>query len=130
MLTDPIADMLTRLRNAGMARLEATTMPHSKVKERIAELLQAEGYVSSYSVDEAFPATLTVKLRYDRDRNSAIVGVKRRSRPGRRVYVGYEEIPRVLNGMGISIVSTSRGMMTDRLAREQRVGGELVCEVW
>ncbi len=130
MLTDPISDMLTRLRNAGMARLESTTMPHSNVKERIAELLQAEGYVASYSVDKAFPAKLTVQLRYDRDRNSAIVGVKRRSRPGRRLYVGHEAIPRVLNGMGISIVSTSRGMMTDRIAREKRVGGELVCEVW
>lgn len=130
MMTDPIADMLTRIRNAGLARLDRTEIPFSKVKLRIAEILKQEGFLDDVRVDESHPAKLTVFLKYDRDRKCAILGMKRASRPGRRVYVGYQHIPKVLNGMGISIVSTSRGLMTDRAARENRVGGELLCEVW
>jgi small subunit ribosomal protein S8 len=130
MMTDPIADMLTRIRNAGLARLDRTEIPFSKVKLRIAEILKQEGFLDDVRVDESHPAKLTVFLKYDRDRKCAILGLKRASRPGRRIYVGYESIPKVLNGMGISIVSTSRGLMTDRAAREKRVGGELLCEVW
>lgn len=130
MMTDPIADMLTRIRNAGLARLDRTEIPYSKVKLRIAEILKQEGFLDDVRVDESHPAKLTVFLKYDRDRKCAILGLKRASRPGRRIYVGYQGIPKVLNGMGISIVSTSRGLMTDRAAREKRVGGELLCEVW
>ena len=131
MFTDPIADMLTRIRNAGLARLETTTVPYSKIKERIASLLQEEGYIESFKVekDGASPV-LSIQLRYSRERQSAVVGIRRVSRPGRREYVSYREIPKVLNGMGISIVSTSRGLMTDRTARAEKVGGELICEVW
>lgn len=131
MFTDPIADMLTRIRNAGLARLETTTVPYSKIKERIASLLQEEGYIESFKVekDGAYPV-LSIQLRYSRERQSAVVGIRRVSRPGRREYVSYREIPKVLNGMGISIVSTSRGLMTDRTARAEKVGGELICEVW
>ena len=130
MMTDPISDMLTRIRNAGLARLDRTEIPYSKVKLRIAEILKQEGFLDDVRVDESHPAKLTVFLKYDRDRKCAILGLKRASRPGRRIYVGYQNIPKVLNGMGISIVSTSRGLMTDRAARENRVGGELLCEVW
>ncbi|MCA9601377.1 MAG: 30S ribosomal protein S8 [Polyangiales bacterium] len=130
MLTDPIADMLTRIRNAGLARLESATLPHSKIKEHIAEILKQEGYIHDFKVEGTFPKLLTVTLRYDQARKSAVVGIRRKSRPGRREYVGYRDIPRVLNGMGISIVSTSRGLMTDTTARDQRMGGEILCEVW
>lgn len=130
MMTDPIADMLTRIRNAGLARLDRVEIPYSKVKLRIAELLEEEGYVEDVRVDESHPPTITVFLKYDRERKCAILGIRRKSRPGRRIYVGYRDIPKVLNGMGISIVSTSRGVMTDKTARAQKVGGELLCEVW
>lgn len=131
MFTDPIADMLTRIRNAGLAKLDSTTLPYSNIKERIAALLVEEGYVASFKVEKDGPyPMLTIQLRYSRDRQSAVVGIRRVSRPGRREYVSYREIPKVLNGMGISIVSTSRGLMTDRTARAEKVGGELVCEVW
>lgn len=130
MMTDPSADMLTRIRNAGLARLDRTEIPYSKVKVHIAEILKEEGFIDDLRVDTSHPAKLTVFLKYDSDRKSAILGLKRKSRPGRRIYVGYQAIPKVLNGMGISIVSTSRGLMTDKRARDQKVGGELLCEVW
>jgi small subunit ribosomal protein S8 len=130
MMTDPIADMLTRLRNAGLARLDRAEMPHSKLKERIAGILKQEGYISDFRVEEQHPRTLTVYLKYGRDRSCAIAGVRRRSRPGRRLYIGFDELPKVLNGLGVAIVSTSRGVMTDRTARDQKIGGELLCEVW
>ena len=131
MMTDPIADMLTRLRNAVTARHEFTNMPHSLLKEHIAQVLKSEGYVDDVRVSEGEgPKTLTVVLRYGRDRQSAIDGLRRVSTPGRRVYVRHDRIPRVRSGMGISILSTSRGVMTDRDARKQRVGGELLCAVW
>jgi small subunit ribosomal protein S8 len=131
MMTDPIADMLTRIRNASMARHERAEMPHSRLKEHVAGVLKAEGYLDDVRVSEGEEQkTLTVVLRYGRDRQSAIDGIRRVSTPGRRVYVRHDRIERVCSGMGISILSTSRGVMTDREARRQRVGGELLCEVW
>lgn len=130
MTTDPIADMLTRIRNAILARHTRVEMPLSKLKARIAELLKEEGYIEDFSIQNEAPGTLTVLLRYGRDRASAIVGLKRLSRPGRRVYVKSTELPKVMAGMGISIISTSRGVLTNRQAEQQHVGGELLCEVW
>lgn len=130
MMTDPIADMLSRIRNAGLARLDRTEMPYSKLKVRIAHILKEEGFIEDVRVDETHPAKVTVFLKYDRDKKCAILGLKRKSRPGRRIYVGYQHIPKVLNGMGVSIVSTSQGLMSDRKARERKMGGELLCEVW
>ncbi len=130
MMTDSIADMLTRIRNAAQGRLERTDIPLSKLKVRIAEILKAEGYIADYRVEDAKPAKLTVVLKYGRERESAIAGIRRKSRPGRRVYVAHDGIGKVHNGMGVAILSTSRGVMTDRDARAQRVGGEILCEVW
>lgn len=131
MMTDPISDMLARIRNASLARHDRTEMPHSNLKQHLAEVLKQEGFLDDVRVSEGEgPKTLTLVLRYGRDRASAIDGVRRVSAPGRRVYVRYDRIPRVRSGMGISILSTSRGVMTDRQAREQKVGGELLCEVW
>jgi small subunit ribosomal protein S8 len=130
MNTDPVSDMLARIRNALMARHENVEMPHSRLKTRIAEILKKEGYISEFSVNPEWPATLRVQLKYGEGREPAIVGMRRSSRPGRRVYVRHQHIPRVLNGMGISIISTSQGVFTDRDARKQSVGGELLCEVW
>src|SRR5580698_1628309 len=131
MMTDPIADMLTRIRNASMARHERAEMPHSRLKEHVAGVLKSEGYLDDVRVSEGEEQkTLTVVLRYGRDRQSAIDGIRRVSTPGRRVYVRNDRIDRVCSGMGISILSTSRGVMTDKEARRQRVGGELLCEVW
>jgi small subunit ribosomal protein S8 len=131
MMTDPIADMLTRIRNGALARHDRVEMPHSRLKEHVAHVLKSEGYVDDVRVSEAEgPRTLTVVLRYGRDRSSAIDGLRRVSTPGRRVYVRHDRIGRVCSGMGVSILSTSRGVMTDKEAKKQRVGGELLCEVW
>jgi small subunit ribosomal protein S8 len=130
MNTDPVADMLARIRNALLARHEAVEIPFSRLKVRIAEILQQEGFISGYSVQNEFPAQLRVQLKYGEGRKPAIVGLRRASRPGRRVYVRHKNIPHVLNGMGISIISTSHGVVTDRDARKQAVGGEILCEVW
>ncbi|MDP9036485.1 MAG: 30S ribosomal protein S8 [Myxococcota bacterium] len=132
MMTDPIADMLTRIRNSSMARHERVEMPHSKLKERVAFVMKSEGYLDDVRSSDGIEdfRTLTLILRYGRDRESAIDGIRRVSTPGRRVYVRHDRIDRVCSGMGISILSTSRGVMTDREARRQRVGGELLCEVW
>lgn len=131
MMTDPISDMLSRIRNASLARHDRAEMPHSSVKQNIASALKLEGYIDDVRVSEGEgPKTLTVVLRYGRDKASAIDGLRRVSAPGCRVYVRHDNIPRVRSGMGISILSTSRGVLTDRQAREQRVGGELLCEVW
>ncbi len=130
-MTDPISDMLSRIRNASMARHDRTEMPYSSLKQHIATVLKSEGYLDDVRVSEGEgKRTLTVVLRYGRDRSSAIDGVRRISAPGRRVYVRHDRIPRVRSGMGISILSTSHGVMTDRQAREAHVGGELICEVW
>src|SRR5580658_6426725 len=130
-MTDPIADFLTRLRNAAKARQETCTMPHSGFKESISAILKAEGYVSDYEsgVDARGHKTLVVKMKYVDD-TPAFTGMKRVSTPGRRLYYRHSEIPRVLNGLGISIVSTSRGLMKDADCRRHKAGGELVCNVW
>lgn len=130
MSTDPVSDLLARLRNAAQAHHERTTMPLSRVRVQVAELLKQEGFVSDVEVDKSGHGTITVVLKYGKNRQSAIVGLRRRSRPGRRVYVGVNEIPKTQHGIGISILSTSSGIMTDRTAREKGVGGELLCEVW
>jgi small subunit ribosomal protein S8 len=133
MMTDPIADMLARVRNAAMAQHAITRMPASKVKHSIAQILKAEGYIGDVRIEDS-PITkrpeIIVALKYDRDRSCAFQGIRRVSRPGRRVYVGHDRIPRVLSGLGTSILSTSQGLMTDSEARRRKVGGELVCEVW
>jgi small subunit ribosomal protein S8 len=131
MMTDPIADMLTRIRNGALARHERVEMPHSKLKEHLAGVLKSAGYLDDVRVSEDVEQKqLVLVLRYGRDKTSAIDGLRRVSTPGRRVYVRHDRIARVCSGMGISILSTSRGVMTDREARKQRVGGELLCEVW
>jgi len=129
MMTDPVADMLTRIRNAAMARHERTHIPASQLKKHIAEILKLEGFIADARIEDD-PRVLTIVLKYDRNRSSAIDGIKRVSRPGRRVYVRHDHIPRVLSGMGVSILSTSRGVMSDREARRQKACGELLCEVW
>jgi small subunit ribosomal protein S8 len=122
--------MLTRIRNAAQSQHEHTVIPSSKLKVQLAEILKQEGFIDDYSVEDGIPATLTIVLKYSRDRQSAFVGMRRASRPGRRFYVGHRDIPRVQNGMGVAILSTSAGVMTDRDARDKRVGGEVLCEVW
>ncbi|WP_298067649.1 30S ribosomal protein S8 [uncultured Mailhella sp.] len=126
MLTDPIADMLTRIRNAHLALHKEVSVPRSKMKEAMASILKQEGYVEDVSVDER---TITIALKYVKGR-PAITGLKRISKPGRRVYVGAHEIPRVQNGLGICILSTSRGVLDGMTAQEDKTGGELLCEVW
>ena len=131
MMTDPISDMLARIRNGALARHDRVEMPHSNLKKHIAEVLKAEGYVDDVrESDGEGKKTLTLVLRYGRGKDSAIDGVRRVSAPGRRVYVRFDRIPRVRSGMGISILSTNQGLMTDREARERRVGGEILCQVW
>ncbi len=130
-MTDPISDFLTRLRNASKARLDECVSPHSVLKEGIAAILKAEGYVIDFSSsqDALGHKTLVVKLKYV-DGTPAITGITRVSTPGRRLYYRCSEIPRVLNGMGIAIVSTSRGLMKDQDCRRNKAGGELICNVW
>jgi small subunit ribosomal protein S8 len=132
MMTDPIADLLTRIRNAALARHDRTEMPASRLKAAVARILKEEGFIADVRTGDGDGASnkLTIVLKYGRDRQSAIDGVRRVSRPGRRVYVRHDRIPRVVSGLGISILSTSRGLMSDRQARAQKVGGELLCEVW
>ncbi len=130
-MTDPIADMLTRIRNAIISRKTKVEMPSSKLKVRLAELLQHEGYISGFTLHEdAQGHRLHLELRYDRENRNAILGLKRISKPGQRRYVKNDAIPRVRSGLGVAILSTSRGVMTDREARKQGVGGEVICEVW
>ena len=132
MLTDPISDMLTRIRNAALARHERVSLPASRLKHRVAEILVNEGYVASVAVEPADTGheQLTLVLKYGNDRQPAIEGIRRISRPGRRVYVPCSKIPEVRRGMGITVLSTSRGVMSDRDARKHGVGGEVLCEVW
>ena len=130
--TDPIGDMLTRIRNASSARHEKVLVPASRLKVRIAEVLKAEGFIKDFVLhqDEAKQGAITILLKYTPDREPAINDIKRVSKPGLRRYVATGSIPRVLNGMGIAILSTSKGVMVDREARKQKVGGELICTVW
>lgn len=130
MLTDPIADMLTRIRNGGQARKATVNVPYSRHKEAIARVLRDEGYLDAVTVtDEARPQ-LQVTLRYDAARQPVISGIQRVSRPSLRVYVGAKDIPAVRRGLGVSIVSTPKGILADREARRQGIGGELICKVW
>mgnify|MGYP000868151375 CR=1 FL=1 len=130
-MTDPISDFLTRLRNASKARLDDCVIPHSKLKESLAAILLAEGYISGHSngSDARGHKTLVVKMKYV-DGAPALTGLTRVSTPGRRLYYGYGDVPRVLNGLGIAIVSTSRGLMKDADCRRHKAGGELLCNVW
>jgi small subunit ribosomal protein S8 len=129
-MTDPISDMLTRIRNANRALLPQVAMPHSKLKESIVSVLKREGYVADYTVDGATVAkTIKIKLKYT-GRKSVIEGLTRVSRPGLRRYAGATEVPRVLGGLGITILSTSEGIMTATQARKKNVGGEMLCKVW
>jgi small subunit ribosomal protein S8 len=132
MMTDPIADMLARIRNGALARHERVELGHSKLKERVAHVLKDEGYIDDVRVTDGVTnqRVLTLVLRYTGERTSAIDGLRRISKPGRRVYLAHDRIPRVRSGLGVSILSTSHGVLTDREARRQKVGGELLCEVW
>jgi small subunit ribosomal protein S8 len=133
MLTDPVADMLTRIRNANKALHESTEMPSSKLKEQIARILAEEGYVRGYRVEEREDLpykVLVVELKYGRGRERVLTGVKRISKPGRRIYAGKDRLPRVLGGMGTAILSTSRGVITSRTAEREGIGGEVICFVW
>jgi small subunit ribosomal protein S8 len=130
-LTDPVADMLTRIRNANKALHDTTSMPSSKLKVEIARLLKEEGYITDFRVEsgESYDL-LVVELKYGRGRERVLTDLKRVSKPGRRIYARKDRLPRVLGGMGISILSTSRGLMTSRKAAEEGIGGEVVCFVW
>ena len=132
MMTDPIADMLARLRNANTAHHDATSMPYSKIKANIAELLQREGYIAGWSVaeNEGVGKTLSVDLKYGPNRERSIAGMRRVSKPGLRVYCKSTSLPKVLGGLGIAIISTSSGLMTDKQAAKRRVGGEVLAYVW
>ena len=129
MMTDPIADMLTRIRNAALARHDRAEMPHSRLKESIARLLMREGYVAEVVVEGKPFKSIKIKLKYN-GRKCIIEGLRRISSPGLRRYMGAQDVPRVLAGMGVSILSTSEGIMTGVQARQKNVGGELLCEVW
>ena len=132
-MTDPIADMLTRIRNANMTYKDQVEMPSSKLKESLAAILKKEGYVDDYSVADATDrpgTTLSIDLKYTPSRDRTISGLKRVSKPGLRVYTKSDSVPRVLGGLGIAVLSTSKGLMTDREARRNRIGGEVLCYVW
>ena len=130
-MTDPIADMLARLRNANSAYHDTVAMPHSKIKASIAEILQREGYIASWDVQEAeVGKTLTLNLKYGPSRERSIAGLRRVSKPGLRVYAKSTELPRVLGGLGVAIISTSSGLLTEKRAAKQGVGGEVLAYIW
>jgi len=133
MMTDPIADMLTRIRNGSVAMQDTVRMPSSKLKEALAAILCREGYISDFKVsdqDKRPGRTLEIAMKYTPERAPTISGLKRISKPGLRVYIKADRLPRVLGGLGVAVLSTSQGLMTDREARERRVGGEVLCYVW
>jgi small subunit ribosomal protein S8 len=132
-MTDPIADMLTRVRNANVAMHDTVRMPSSKLKEALAAILEREGYIEGFNVqdDPSRPGrSLEIRMKYSPDRSRTISGLRRVSKPGLRVYTGADKLPRVLGGLGVAVLSTSQGLMTDREARQRRVGGEVLCYVW
>ncbi len=132
-MTDPIADMLTRVRNANVAMHDEVRMPSSKQKEALAQVLKAEGYIDAFRVEantDKPGSTLHITMRYSPERSRTISGIQRVSKPGLRVYRKSKEIPRVLGGLGVAVVSTSQGLLTDREARKRNVGGEVLCFVW
>jgi small subunit ribosomal protein S8 len=128
-MSDPISDMLTRIRNGGRALLPAIELPHSKVKESVAKILKSQGYVTDVAVEGETKKKIKIRLKYDGKKN-VIEGLKRVSKPGLRKYVGATEIPRVRGGLGVAIVSTSEGLLTDQQARKKNLGGELLCYIW
>ena len=130
-MTDPIADMLTRLRNANSAYHDAVSMPYSKLKAHVAEILEQEGYIASWAVADAeVGKTLTITLKYGPNRERSIAGIRRISKPGLRVYAKHTGLPKVLGGLGVAIISTSQGLLTDRQANQKGVGGEVLAYVW
>ncbi len=132
-VSDPIADMLTRIRNANLAKHDRVSMPSSKLKESLAKVLEKEGYIRSFATAETADRPgkiLTIEMKYSEDRDRVISGLKRVSKPGLRVYSASSDVPRVLGGLGVAVLSTSKGLMTDREARKGRVGGEILCYVW
>ncbi len=130
-MSDPLADMLTRIRNAVMVKFDSVDIPKSNVKVDVAKVLMEEGYINGYHVsDKGVQGTLTIDLKYGPDGDAVISGIKRVSKPGLRKYAKADAIPKVLNGLGIAIVSTSKGIVTDKTARAQNAGGEVLCEVW
>ena len=130
-ITDPIADMLTRIRNANSAKHETVDVPASNMKKAIAEILNEEGYIAGYQViEDGKQGVIRIALKYGPNKEKVISGLKRVSKPGLRIYAGAEELPRVLKGLGIAIVSTSKGVMTDKAARKQNIGGEILAFVW
>ncbi len=130
-VTDPIADMLVRIKNASKAKHAYAEMPSSKMKVQIAEILKREGFIEDYQLIESNPFNvLRVKLRYTKDKQQIIKGIRKISKPGLKVYVKKDEVPRVLGGLGIAIISTSKGLLTDREARARGLGGEVICYVW
>ena len=130
-MTDPIADRLTRVRNANSAHHDVVSMPYSKLKKNIAEILQSEGYIASWKIEEAeVGQTLTIDLKYGPNRERSIAGVRRVSKPGLRVYAKSTNLPKVLGGLGVAIISTSSGLLTDRQAAQKGVGGEVLAYVW
>ena len=132
-MTDPIADMLTRIRNANVAMHDEVSMPSSKLKVALADVLKSEGYIDGYTATDNSTGpgqTLTISMKYSPERQRVISGLKRVSKPGLRVYSKKTEIPRVLGGLGVAVLSTSNGLMTDRAARKAKVGGEVLCHVW
>ena len=130
-INDPIADMLTRIRNAQVARHDTVTMPASNMKKSIAKLMQNEGFIKSYEViDDGLQGEIKITLKYLEKKQPVIVGLKRISKPGLRVYASCEDLPKVLGGLGVAIISTSKGVMTDRMARKENLGGEVLCYIW
>jgi small subunit ribosomal protein S8 len=132
-MTDPIADMLTRIRNANIAMHDEVSMPASKIKLALAEVLHREGYIGEFRTKDNTPrpgSTLTINMKYSPERERVISGIKRVSKPGLRVYTKSDQIPRVLGGLGVAVLSTSNGLITDRAARKAKVGGEVLCYVW
>lgn len=130
-VADPIADFLIQIKNAQKARFEKVDIPASRIKANIARILKEEGYIKNFKfIRDDKQGILRIQLKYSEQRETAIASIKRISKPSRRVYVGHGDMPRVMNGLGVAIVSTSKGLMTDREARKQRVGGELLCSIW
>ncbi|MBM4274006.1 MAG: 30S ribosomal protein S8 [Deltaproteobacteria bacterium] len=131
MMTDPIADMLTRIRNAGTARFDKVDIPASRMKIGLAKIMKEEGFIKNYKViKDTRQGILRVYLKYNEQQKPLIHGLRRVSKPGRRVYTGHEELPKVQGGLGVAVISTSKGVVTDRQARKLKVGGEVLCEIW
>lgn len=129
-MTDPIADLFTRIRNANQMRHEKVVLPHSKIKTEIAKILEEEGFINGYKVEGDVKKNLVVELKYGRSNERVITGIKRVSKPGLRVYAKSEDLPKVLNGLGLAIISTSKGVMSEKQARKENVGGEVIAYVW